>query len=75
MATVLKTYEVQCGSHKGVFDARGPGSAWRKLTKGKKEGFGVLTRFRELHPNGPSYKLGRGVWFYIDPNALEQMKP
>jgi hypothetical protein len=67
----MPTYEISCGKHSGTFDAKGPGEAWRRLTNGKMDGFAPLARYRELQSDG---RTGRGVWFYVDPNALETMK-
>ena len=70
----MPTYEIECGEHKGRVVARGPGAAWRKLTKNKTEGFCPLARYRELPLNGRSYKLGRGIWFYVQPSSLDTMR-
>jgi hypothetical protein len=69
----MTTFQVECGEHKGKIEAKSPGSAWRKLTKDKTSGFAPLARFREMPLNGPSYKLRRGLWHYVTPEALDEL--
>lgn len=60
-----RKWQIQCGEHSGIIEAPTIGRAWRKLTKGKTEGFAELVRFVECYKSQP--------WFYITPQALDKM--
>lgn len=64
----MKAFEIRCGVHHGIIKARGPGSAWRKLTKDKYLGFSILARYQVVQPQ-------IGVWFYLNPQAFDELKP
>lgn len=70
----MTDYEIECGEHKGKIAAGSVGAAWRKLTGKKISGFSPLARFRELPLNGRSPMMGRGIWRYVTPEALDKMR-
>lgn len=66
-------FEIQCGEHRGVVEVESVGTAWRKLTDGKRTGFAELARFRCVGPSNHP-KWGKKVWFYTTPAALDGME-
>ena len=70
-----RTFQIECGSHHGVIDARSPEEAWRMVTGDATEGFGELARYRECHPATANrkHRAGWGPWFYISPRAIDLM--
>ena len=60
----MNEYQIECGRHRGLVKAKSLGSAWRKLTKNKKTGFGKLCRFTA--PNIP-------MWQYTTPQAMDRL--
>jgi hypothetical protein len=69
----MKTFQIECGKHKGIVDARSEFSAWRKIVGKADEGFAVLARFRVSHPAtaGRKHRAGWGVWHYVEPRHLD----
>ena len=69
----MKTYEIQCGQHRGVVEARDEFSAWRKVVGNAADGFGKMARFREATPatKGRRHHAGWQPWQYVTPRHLD----
>ena len=69
----MKTFQIECGQHKGTVEARDAFSAWRKVVGTACEGFAPLARYREKHPaaKGRKQRAGWGVWLYVEPRYLD----
>ncbi len=59
----MRTFEIHCGVHRGVVEARDEFSAWRKVVGKATDGFSPLARFRTLWP--------RTQWLYVVPRYLD----
>ena len=74
-----RTYQIECGSIRGVVEASHQGVAFRKLMNDKgngwlKKDWGTLVRFREVIV-GHGFKIFRisgkdGLWKYQNPKNL-----
>jgi hypothetical protein len=69
----MRTFQIECGQHKGVVKARDEFSAWRKVVGDACDGFSKLARFRERLPASKNreHKAGWQVWFYVEPRYLD----
>jgi hypothetical protein len=69
----MRTFQIECGRHKDVVQAKNPSSAWHKVVGKAADGFGKLARFRECLPAtaGRKYRAGWQPWNYITPRALD----
>jgi hypothetical protein len=67
-------YELECGKHFTTGTAKNIGILWRRMTRGKTEGFSLLARFRQMHPAKAKrkHRAGWGVWYYINPASLDR---
>jgi hypothetical protein len=64
MTKPKRKFQIQCGEHYGIIEAKSIGAAWRKLTKGKRDGFAELARWTECYKGEP--------WFYQTPQSLDK---
>jgi hypothetical protein len=63
MKPIMRTFEIHCGVHRGIVQARNAFSAWRKVVGTAVDGFAPFARVRQLNPRTP--------WEYAVPRYFD----
>jgi hypothetical protein len=70
---MMRLFQIECGEHRGIVEARDEFSAWRKIVGKANDGFSKLARFRECLPAtaGRKHRAGWQLWQYVEPRYLD----